>query len=403
MQVEGGRTAAAVSTTAGAGWRIPLHRTTRLGSELRYLAEALQGESLAADGVFSARAERVLQLRLGAPVRLTPSGTSALELCALGLDLQPGDEVILPSFTFPSTANAFVLRGAVPVFIDVDPKTLCLDPRAAEAAITPRTRALVAVHYGGVACDLDRLGALVAQHKGVALVEDAAHALGSSWRGRPLGSFGSVAAFSFHATKNLGCGEGGALVVNERRRLARIEMLRDKGTDRARFRRGEVARYQWRELGGSHGLGELGAAVLLAQLEHLDRVTARRRALHARYHDGLRELEASGHVTLLHPPAAAQGNGHVCALLAATERERDRLRAGLAAAGIEAAPHYEPLHASPFGRSVGRCAGSLRVTEGAASRLLRLPLHHTVQDGEVDEVVERVRMLLRGGGLAGRA
>jgi dTDP-4-amino-4,6-dideoxygalactose transaminase len=329
---------------------------------------------------------------LGAPALLTTSCTSALEMAMLLLDLQPGDEVIMPSYTFTSTANAVVLRRAVPVFVDVRPDTLNIDEELIERAITPRTRAICVVHYAGVGCEMDRINAIAAAH-GLPVVEDAAQALFASWRGRPLGTFGTFAAFSFHATKNIIAGEGGALVVNDPTRLERAEIAWEKGTDRMRFQRGEVSKYRWVDVGSSFVPSELNAAFLLAQLECGEAATLRRLGLWHRYHDAFADLEAAGRLMRPSPPPHCEHNGHIYFLLAPDAETRDRWLAGFASEAIGAVVHYVPLHSSPAGLRFGRTDGPLPVTDDISSRLVRLPLHLHLDEADQDRVIDMVRRL----------
>ncbi len=370
--------------------RIPFHRVDPMGDELRYVAEAAASGWIAGDGRFTRRCRELLEeIHGGAPVLLTTSCTHALELAALLLEVGPGDQVVMPSFTFVSTANAFALRGAEPVFADVDPETLNLDPGDLAARITGRTRAVVPVHYAGVGCDLAAIGDLAERH-GLAVVEDNAHGLFGGYRGRPLGTFGALAALSFHETKNVTCGEGGALVLNDRSLLQRAEILREKGTDRSRFFRGEVDRYTWREIGSSYLPADLLAAFLFGQLEARERIQERRERLWRRYRDG---LDAWCRAAGARPPAVPpdrRSAWHLFHLLMPTPESRDRLIAHLRARGILAVFHYLPLHLSPVGRRLGGREGSLPVTEDAAARLVRLPLFPGLTDGEQERVIEAV-------------
>ncbi len=373
-----------------ADYVVPFNRPHRTGREPDLFAEALTGV-LTGNGPFTRRAADLLApLVGGAPCLLTPSCTHALEMVALLLDLRPGDEVIMPSFTFVSTANAFVLRGAVPVFVDIRPDTFNLDEALVEAAVTERTRAVVAVHYAGVGCDLDRLR-VVADRHGLALVEDNAHGLGGRYRGAALGSFGALATQSFHATKNVQCGEGGALVVNDPALLPRAEVLREKGTDRSRFDRGQVDKYTWVDLGSSYLLSDLLAAVLATQLETFDEIQRGRRAVWSAYDDRLRQWRAEHDVGLQHRPEECEDPAHLYALLMPTSEERDGLIRHLAERGVAATFHYVPLHSSPGGRRYGReSPGGCEVTTDVAGRLVRLPLFSQMSDEELDLVVDSV-------------
>jgi dTDP-4-amino-4,6-dideoxygalactose transaminase len=354
---------------------IPFSRPHLTGAEQSYLSQAMAGGAkLCGDGPFTLRCQAELKRLCGcAHALLTHSCTAALEMAALLLDLGPGDEVIMPSFTFVSTANAFAMRGAVPVFVDIDRGTLNIDPGAIEAAITARTRAVVVVHYAGVGCDMDAIGA-IARHHGLAVVEDAAQAIGASRGGRALGGIGDLGALSFHDTKNVICGEGGALLVRRGDLAQRAEILREKGTDRSRFLRGEVDKYSWQDIGSSYLPSDLLAAFLLAQIEHLEPITTARRAIWQRYHTLLEPLDAQGLLARPVVPADCEHNGHIYWLLLRPGIDRDAVLASMRAAGVSATFHYVPLHDAPAGRRLARAAGRLDVTVDAAARLVRLPL-----------------------------
>lgn len=371
---------------------VPFNRTHVCDNEVRYLAEAVRQGYTCGDGPFTGRATALLRELTGAGrALLTTSCTHALEMAALLLDLRPGDEVIMPSFTFVSTANAYALRGAVPVFVDCRPDTLNIDERLMEAAVTDRTRAVVVVHYAGVACAMDAIGA-VADRYGLAVIEDNAHGLGGFYRDRPLGSFGVMAAQSFHATKNVQCGEGGALLLNDPDLAVRAEIIREKGTDRSRFFRGQVAKYQWVDIGSSYLPSDVLAAMLTAQLEAFDRIQARRHEIWRAYHEGLSEWAAENGVVRPTVPDGCVHPAHLYYLLLPRLRHRQELIAHLAAAGVQAAFHYQPLHNAPAGLRYGRTApGGCPVTENVADRLVRLPLFAGLDDADVTRVIEAVR------------
>ncbi|MBK9029864.1 MAG: dTDP-4-amino-4,6-dideoxygalactose transaminase [Myxococcales bacterium] len=365
---------------------IPFNRPHRTGREVPYLTEAIAGDHWRGDGPFTRRASGLLSARLAdLPVLLTTSCTHALELAALLLELRPGDEVIVPAFTFVSTASAIALRGARVVFADVDPRTLNLDPAAAAAQVGPRTRAIACVHYAGVACDLDALTGL-----GVPLIEDNAHGLFGRWRDRPLGTFGALATQSFHDTKNLGCGEGGALVLGDPAYVERAEILREKGTNRARFFRGQVDKYTWVDVGSSFLPADLLAAVLTAQLEDADVIQAARHAVWARYHVELAPWAARHGVQQPHLPDGAAHPAHIYWLRVRDLATRTRLLAHLAERGVGATFHYQPLHLSDVGRRAGGAVGDCPVTELAADTLVRLPLYADLTMAEVDRVIAAV-------------
>ena len=314
---------------------------------------------------------------------ITPSCTASLEMMALALDLTEGDEVIMPSFTFVSTAGAFALRGAVPVFAEIDPHTFNLDLEAARAAITPKTRAIMLVHYGGVSCDMDGFVALCREHN-IVLLEDAAQAVGATWDGKPLGSFGAMSGFSFHHTKNVTCGEGGALLINDPALVGTSEIIRDKGTDRSDFLKRQVTKYQWQKLGSSYQLSELASAVLSEQLLRTDEINAARMKIWQRYDKAFAPLNT---LQTPHIPTKAGHNAHIYSVLFKTNEQRNRCAAFMRSVGIVAAPHYVPLHSTPGGMKYGRAHGDLSVTDRVADTQLRLPLYATMSKAEQDEVI----------------
>lgn len=366
---------------------IPFNWPHMTGKELYYIAEAHFNGSLAGDGPFTKRCHAWLEQRTGCHKGLlTHSCTAALEMAALLLDIQPGDEVIMPSYTFVSTANAFVLRGGVPVFVDIRDDTLNLDETQVESAITPRTRAIVPVHYAGVSCEMDTIVDVAKRHD-VRIVEDAAQGVMSTYKGRALGSIGDLGAFSFHETKNVISGEGGALLVNDPAFALRAEIIREKGTDRSRFFRGEVDKYTWQEVGSSFLPGELIAAFLWAQLEEADRITQQRLASWQRYHDLLAPLEARGVLRRPIVPAECRHNAHMYYVLLAPEVDRQAVLQEFKQNSISSVFHYVPLHASPAGLRYGRAHGSLDVTVRQSERLVRLPLWVGLSDAQQDRVV----------------
>lgn len=355
---------------------IPFNKPYMTGRELHYIAQAHSNGHLSGDGIFTRQCHAALEQLTGCDkALLTHSCTAALEMCALLLDLRPGDEVIMPSFTFVSTANAFVLRGAVPVFVDVRPDTLNIDESLIEDAITPRTRAICVVHYAGVGCEMDEIGALAAKH-GLQVVEDAAQGVMSTYKGRALGGIGSLGALSFHETKNVISGEGGALLINDARFLERAEMIREKGTNRSRFFRGQIDKYTWMDVGSSYLPSEIVAAFLAAQLEHAREITDRRLAIWERYHAWAAELEGDGVLRRPVVPAHCTHNAHMYYLLLPSLEARQRFIASLKADGIGAVFHYVPLHSTPAGREFGRPAvgSGLPVTDRVSDTLVRLPL-----------------------------
>lgn len=365
------------------------------GKELYYIAQAKFGNMLAGDGPFTRRCHHWLEEKnSSAKSLLTHSCTAALEMAALLLDIAPGDEVIMPSYTFVSTANAFVLRGAVPVFVDIREDTLNLDETLIEAAITTRTKAIVVVHYAGVGCEMDTIMSVARRH-GLKVVEDAAQGLMATYKGRALGSIGDLGTFSFHETKNVISGEGGALMVNDPALTLRAEIIREKGTDRSRFFRGEVDKYTWQEIGSSFLPGELIAAFLWAQLEEAESITAQRLEIWDRYHAMLAPLEAEGVLRRPVIPANCQHNAHMYYILLSPNIERQLVLKKLKDNGIFAVFHYVPLHSSPAGRRYGRAHGPLDVTNKQSERLIRLPLWiglgHTQQDRITSTISDALR------------
>jgi dTDP-4-amino-4,6-dideoxygalactose transaminase len=316
-------------------------------------------------------------------------------MSAILAGIETGDEVIMPSFTFTSTANAVVLRGGVPVFVDIRPDTLNLDENLLDAAITPRTRAIFVVHYAGVSAQMDRIMDIARRHELVVL-EDAAQAAHSLWNGRPLGSFGAFSAFSFHETKNVISGEGGALVVNDPAAASRAEIIWEKGTNRAQFQRGEVSKYTWVDIGSSYLPSEITAAFLLAQLEAGPAITATRLARWQRYHEQLEPLEQAGQLRRPIVPRECTHNGHIYYVLVPSAAERDKVLSALAAQGVNAVMHYVPLHSSPAGRRLGRTDGPLSNTDDLSARLIRLPLHPQLDAGAQEQVMAVLEKVLRG-------
>jgi dTDP-4-amino-4,6-dideoxygalactose transaminase len=376
---------------------IPFNRPYIVGTEFELIAEAIGNSFLAGNGPFSKRCSEHLESELAAArVLVTHSCTGALEMAAILAEVGPGDQVVMPSFTFPSTANAFVLRGATPVFVDVREDTFNIDEGLIADAITERTRAIVPVHYAGVGCEMEAIRRL-ADERDALVIEDAAQAVGSRWHHRPLGTFGQVGALSFHETKNVICGEGGALVINDPDWVERAEVLHEKGTNRSAFFRGQTDKYTWVDIGSSFVASDIAAAFLWAQLEHEREITNARLAIWDRYHAGFAELEAAGLARRPIVPEGAEHNAHLYYLLLSSARDRDGLIASLKESGIQAVFHYVPLHSSPAGRRFGRVANSeLPVTDAASDGLVRLPLWVEMSEAEVDEVVGAVARALRG-------
>ncbi len=366
----------------------PFNRPSLVGQEIAYLQEAIARGQLSGDGHFTKLSNARIAAMAGArSALLTHSCTAALEMAAILCDLQPGDEVIMPSFTFVSTANAVALRGAVPVFVDIDAQTLNMDPEKTAAAVSGRTRAIFAVHYAGFPADMDAL-AEIAQAHGLLLVEDAAQALGSTYKGRPAGSLGDMAAFSFHETKNIISGEGGALTLMRPDLIERAEIIREKGTNRSRFLRGQVDKYTWVDIGSSFLPGELVAAFLYGQLEQAEAIRTRRLALFDRYARAFADLGQAGRVGLPVVPPDTTGNGHMFYLLLRDLEDRDAFIAHMRAAGIITPFHYVPLHSAPAGLKHARFTGNgLPVTDAISARLVRLPLFYGLEEG-IEGVIE---------------
>jgi dTDP-4-amino-4,6-dideoxygalactose transaminase len=370
--------------------RITFNRPSVVGSELIYVGQAVAGGHASSDGPFTRRAQAMLEKSFAAKrVLLTTSCTAALELAALLCDLQPGDEVIVPSYTFVSTANAFVLRGARPVFVDVRPDTLNIDERLIEQAITPRTRAIFPIHYAGVACEMDAIMNIADRH-GLLVVEDAAQGVFARYKGRWLGTIGHLGCYSFHETKNISCGEGGALVVNDPAMEQRAEILREKGTNRSQFMRGQVDKYTWMDVGSSYGPSDMLAAFLLGQIENGEKITRRRGEIFDRYATILAPLVERGLIRIPVVPPHCSTNYHMFYILTADIEERTALIAHLGAAGILAVFHYVPLHSSPFAQSLGVPQTHLPRTEELSARLLRLPMYYDLTDWDVEEVASAV-------------
>lgn len=372
-------------------YRIPFNRPSFQGKELAYIAEAIHGGQISGNGAFTRRCQAALSNELaGAKVILTTSCTDALEMAALLLDLGPGDEVIMPTFTFVSTANAFALRGARPVFVDIRPDTLNLDEALVAHAVTPRTRAIVAVHYAGVGCDMNALGAIAKEHS-LRVVEDNAHGLFGRFEGKPLGTFGDLATLSFHETKNFTCGEGGGLVVNAEEFAARAEIIRDKGTDRARFFRGEVDKYSWVDIGSSFLPSDILAAFLLAQLEARERIQAQRKEIWEYYAEHLCSWAHDRGVLLPIVPSGCEQAYHMFYVLMPSLAARAAMMEHLKRAGMLAVFHYAPLHLSAMGHARGGRAGQCPVAEDIADRLLRLPYYNDLSEDEQRAVIASMR------------
>lgn len=368
---------------------IPFNKPYMTGKELWNIAQAHAAGHLAGDGAFTRNCNEWLERRIGCrKALLTHSCTAALDMAAILADIRPGDEVIMPSYTFVSTANAFVLRGGVPVFIDVRPDTLNLDETKIEAALTDRTRAIVPVHYAGVGCEMDAIMAIASKH-GLMVIEDAAQGIMATYKGRPLGSIGELAALSFHETKNIIAGEGGAILVNQERMIERAEIVREKGTNRSQFFRAEVDKYTWTDIGSSYLPGELVAAFLWAQMEEAEQITRRRLGIWNTYHDAFWELERSGLVRRPTVPPHCSHNAHMYYLLLPSLAARTHFIAQMKQAGIHTVFHYVPLGDSPAGRRFSRSHGDLSVTASIGEQLVRLPVWLGVEE-HADRIIEQV-------------
>ena len=369
---------------------IPFNRPFIAGKELYYIAQSVAFGNIAGDGFYTKRCVQLLEEQFGIHrVLMTPSCTAALEMAAILCDLSPGDEVILPSYTFVSTANAFVLQGAKPIFVDIRPDTLNLDENLIEQAITARTKVICPVHYAGVACEMDRIME-IAERYNLLVVEDAAQGVNASYRGRALGSVGHLGAYSFHETKNYICGEGGALCINDKRLVERAEIIRDKGTNRQQFFRGVVDKYTWVDIGSSYVPSEICSAFLCGQLEMLEPISNRRREIFESYARRLEPLISAG---LAHGPVIpleCKTNYHMYYILLPDRETRDALMSYLRSRGIMAVFHYIPLHTSPMAKKLGCDQRSLPVTEDLSGRLLRLPFYHELTEDDLATVVREI-------------
>jgi dTDP-4-amino-4,6-dideoxygalactose transaminase len=392
------------SSNPAAAVRIPFNRSSLMGREMQYIAQAMLIGQIAGDQTFTRKCHALLERLVGTPkALLTTSCTHALEMAALLLEIKPGDEVIVPSFTFVSTVNAFVLRGATPVFADIRPDTLNIDEQKLPSLITDRTRAIVPVHYAGVGCEMDEI-VLLAESANVAVVEDNAHGLMGKYRGRSLGSFGAMATQSFHETKNVTCGEGGALLINDTRFVERAEIIREKGTNRSRFFRGQVDKYTWVDLGSSYLMSDVLAAFLYGQLEALESIQSKRQQVWQTYDTALRDWCRDHRVGTPVIPEHCLQSYHMYYLILPSLDARQALIAHLRQRGILAVFHYLPLHLSDMGRKFGGRDGDCPVTEDLSNRLLRLPFYNELTEADQASVIEAIKSFegLRGGARSGR-
>jgi dTDP-4-amino-4,6-dideoxygalactose transaminase len=373
---------------------IPFNKPYMTGRELAYIAQAHSIGQLAGNGAFTRKCHDWLEARTNTrKALLTHSCTAALEMAAILADIRPGDEVIMPSYTFVSTANAFVLRGGVPVFVDIRPDTLNIDESKIDPAITPRTKAIVPVHYAGVACEMDTILGIARRHE-LLVIEDAAQGVLATYKGRPLGAIGHIGAYSFHETKNITAGEGGALLANDERFAERAEIIREKGTNRGQFFRGQVDKYTWVDIGSSYAPGEVTAAFLWAQMEEAESITRRRLMLWDRYHHALAPLEADGRLRRPVTPDACQKNAHMYYILLPSPEQRTQVIRALSQRGINAVFHYVPLHSAQAGKRFGRVSGTMSNTDALSARLLRLPLWLGMED-QIDQIVESLAAVTR--------
>ena len=369
---------------------IPFNKPSLSGNELAYIEDAISRGRISGDGYYTKQCQQWLEYRVGcSKALLTHSCTAALEMTAILAGIEPGDEVIMPSYSFVSTANAFVLRGGIPVFIDIRPDTMNIDEKLIEAAITEKTKAIVPVHYAGVACDMDEIMAVAERH-GLLVIEDAAQGIMCTYKGKPLGGIGHLGAMSFHETKNIIAGEGGALLINDPQFTRRAEIIREKGTNRNQYFRGEVDKYSWVDIGSSYLPGDLVAAFLYAQMEQADTITERRLQIWQRYYDGLKSLADRGVIKLPVVPADHEHNAHMFYIKTVGIEERSSLIKFLKEEGVHSVFHYVPLHSSLAGKSFGRYAGEDNYTTKESERLLRLPLYLYMDDSCVEHVIKSI-------------
>jgi len=370
--------------------QIPFNRPTFTGKEIDYIRDAIESGHASGDGPYTKKCQAFLERELGVPkVLLTTSCTHALEMVAFLLNIQPGDEVIVPSFTFVTTVNAFVIRGARPVFIDIHPETLNLDESQLERLVTPRTKAILPVHYAGVGCEMDVIIEIARQHD-IPVIEDNAHGLFGKYKGKLLGTFGALATQSFHETKNISCGEGGALLINDRQYIERAEIIREKGTNRSRFFRGQVDKYTWVDVGSSYLPSDILAAFLYAQLETYHGIQSIRRQIWERYYQALQSWAKESGVRLPFIPQGVEQSYHMFYLLMPSLQLRQNLIAHLKSNLILSVFHYVPLHLSDMGRNFGGKAGDCPVTEDVSDRLLRLPFYNALNEGDQSRVIEAI-------------
>lgn len=375
--------------------KVPFNKPSFTGNELEYISNAVSNVHISGDGSYTKKCHELLEKRFNAKkVLLTTSCTHALELASILLDLKEGDEVIVPSYTFVSTVNAFMLRGAKPVFIDIREDTKNIDEKLIESKITKKTKAIFPVHYAGIACEMDEIMKIANKH-GLYVVEDAAQGVNAKYKEKYLGTIGTFGCYSFHETKNFICGEGGALVINDERFIERAEVIREKGTNRSKFFRGEVDKYTWVDIGSSYLPSDILAAFLFAQLENIERISMMRKNIYERYYKGFLDFTREGLVKLPAIPDDCSSNHHMFYLLLNSEVERDNLIQSLKEKGISSVFHYVPLHTSPMGLKLGYRKGELPVTEDISKRLLRLPFYNSLTSEEQDFVIKEIKSCLK--------
>jgi dTDP-4-amino-4,6-dideoxygalactose transaminase len=372
--------------------KIPYNKPFIVGKELEYISKAvLDNNHTSGNGPFTKKCQTWLEQNLGCrKALLTHSCTAALEMSAILCDIRPGDEVIMPSFTFVSTANAFVLRGGIPVFVDIRPDTLNMNEKRIKSAITSKTKAIVPVHYAGIPCAMDEI-LDIAEKNELLVVEDAAQAYLSRYKGQSLGTLGHLGCLSFHETKNIISGEGGALLINDKRLMGRAEIIWEKGTDRSQFLRGEVDKYSWQDIGSSYLPSELTSAFLYAQLEKAASIISKRSKVFFKYHEGLRNLEDKGKIQLPSLQEGTDGNGHIFFIVASDVAQGRVLLKHLKSKNIDAITHYVALHSSKAGKKYGRTSGQMKVTNDMSQRVIRLPLYYSMEEEEVERVIQSIR------------
>ena len=371
--------------------KILFNQASIIGNEYKYVSEAIESGRISGDGIFTKRCNELIEKSINArKVLLTTSCTHALEMSAILLDIQPGDEVIIPAFTFVSTVNAFVLRGAKPIFIDIRPDTLNLDETKLDHLISERTKAIVPVHYAGISCEMDTIME-ISDNYGIPVVEDNAHGLFGKYKDRHLGTIGALATQSFHETKNFTCGEGGALIINDPKYIERAEIIREKGTNRSRFFRGQVDKYSWVDIGSSYLPSEILAAFLLAQLEAREKIQSHRKQVWSAYFEQLDSWATNVGVNLPYVPSNCEQSYHIFYMLLPSLEIRQKMIDHLKSNGIQTTFHYLPLNLSEMGRRFGGKEGDYPVTESISDRLLRLPLHNQLSQSDVDYIIEKVK------------